>query len=87
MKDQIFEDKVEMILRLRVIQLFVKVHFRIDLFLSGEVECLRLNKERQQFQKKTAMMYMNPHGEQRDQLGQNARDIQKVMQTEMEQGC
>lgn len=33
------------------------------------------------------MMYMNPHGERRDQVGQNARDIQKVMQTEMEQGC
>ena len=31
-------------------------------------------------------MYMNPHGERRDQVGQNARDIQKVMQTEMEQG-
>ena len=31
MKGQIFEGKVEMILKLRVIQLFVKVHFRIDL--------------------------------------------------------
>lgn len=76
------EEKIETILKLKVTQLFIKVHFGIDLSRVARWNILAWTRQRSS-PRKLALMYINTQ-RQRDHAGQNAKDTQKVTPTEME---